>query len=54
MREAPSLIIIPDLQDNGMNVSVYDPEGEGEASKLIENVNWKKLLMKLLKMLIAL
>ena len=42
MREAPSLIIIPDLQDNGMNVSVYDPEGEGEASKLIENVNWKQ------------
>ncbi len=42
MREAPSLIIIPDLQDKGMNVSVYDPEGEGEASKLIENVNWKQ------------
>ena len=42
MREAPSLIIIPDLQDNGMNVSVYDPKGEGEASKLIENVNWKQ------------
>ena len=42
MREAPSLIIIPDLQDNGMNISVYDPEGEGEASKLIENVVWKQ------------
>ena len=42
MREAPSLIIIPDLQDNGMNVSVYDPKGEEEASKLIENVNWKQ------------
>ena len=42
MREAPSLIIIPDLQDNGMNVSVYDPEGEEEASKLIENVIWKQ------------
>ena len=42
MREAPSLIIIPDLQDNGMNVSVYDPEGEREALKLIENVNWKQ------------
>ena len=40
MREAPSLIIIPDLQDKGMNVSVYDPEGEEEASKLIKNVNW--------------
>ena len=42
MREAPSLIIIPDLQDNGMNISVYDPEGEGEASKLIKNVVWKQ------------
>ena len=42
MREAPSLIIIPDLQDKGMNVSVYDPEGEEEASKLIKNVNWKQ------------
>ncbi len=42
MREAPSLIIIPDLQDNGMTVSVYDPEGGEEASKLIENVNWKQ------------
>ena len=42
MREAPSLIIIPDLQDNGMNVSVYDPKGEEEASKLIEDVNWKQ------------
>ena len=42
MREAPSLIIIPDLQDNGMNISVYDPEGGGEASKLIENINWKQ------------
>ena len=42
MREAPSLIIIPDLQDNGMNISAYDPEGGGEASKLIENINWKQ------------
>ena len=42
MREAPSLIIIPDLQDNGMNISVYDPEGEGEASKLLENIVWKQ------------
>ena len=42
MRESPSLIVIPDLQENGMNISVYDPEGEKEASKLIKNVNWKK------------
>ena len=41
MREAPSLTLIPDLQDNGLNISVYDPQCE-EASKLIQNVNWKK------------
>ena len=40
MREAPSLTLIPDLQANGMNISVYDPQC-GEASKLIQNVNWK-------------
>ena len=42
MRESPSLIIIPDLQENGMNISVYDPEGEKEASKILKDVNWKK------------
>ena len=42
IRESPSLIIIPDLQENGMNISVYDPEGEKEASKILKDVNWKK------------
>jgi len=42
MRESPSLVIIPDLQENGMNISVYDPEGEKEASKILKDVNWKK------------
>ena len=28
MREAPSLTLIPDLQDNGLNISVYDPQCE--------------------------
>ena len=42
IRESPSLIIIPDLQANGMNISVYDPEGEKEASKILKDVNWKK------------
>ena len=42
MRESPSLIIIPDLQENEMNISVYDPEGEKEASKILKDVNWKK------------
>ena len=42
IRESPSLIIIPDLQENGMNISAYDPEGEKEASKILKDVNWKK------------
>ena len=46
MRESPSLIIIPDLQENGMNISVYDPEGEKEASKILKDVNWKKTAYK--------
>ncbi|MDC0247336.1 UDP-glucose/GDP-mannose dehydrogenase family protein [OCS116 cluster bacterium] len=42
MRESPSLVIIPDLQENGMNISAYDPEGEKEASKILKDVNWTK------------
>ena len=42
MRESPSLVIIPDLQENGMNISAYDPEGEKEALKILKDVNWKK------------
>jgi len=42
IREAPSLIVIPDLIKEGLNLSVYDPEGISEASKLIDNVAWKK------------
>ena len=42
MRESPSLVIIPDLQENEMNISVYDPKGEKEASKILKDVNWKK------------
>jgi len=40
MREAPSLTLIPDLQNNGLSITVYDPQCK-EASKLIQNVNWK-------------
>ena len=41
MREAPSLILIPDLIKKGLNLSVYDPKGKSEASALIDNVTWK-------------
>ena len=46
MRESPSLVIIPDLQENGINISAYDPEGEKEASKILKDVNWKKTAYK--------
>ena len=42
MREAPSLTVIPDLIKAGLNISVYDPEGQNEASKLITDVEWKE------------
>ena len=41
MREAPSLTVIPDLVKAGLNISIYDPEGQNEASKLITDVEWK-------------
>ena len=41
MREAPSLTVIPDLIKAGLNISIYDPEGQNEASKLITDVEWK-------------
>ena len=41
IREAPSLILIPDLIKKGLNLSVYDPKGKSEASTLIDNVTWK-------------
>lgn len=40
MRDAPSLTIIPILQQAGAVVSAYDPEAVPEASKMFENVNW--------------
>ncbi|MEM9332534.1 MAG: UDP-glucose/GDP-mannose dehydrogenase family protein [Pseudomonadota bacterium] len=38
MREAPSLVIVPGLQEKGATVRAYDPEGMEEASHLLENV----------------
>ena len=40
MREAPSLSILPDLINMGLSISVYDPAGMEEATKLIKNVKW--------------
>jgi UDPglucose 6-dehydrogenase len=38
MREAASLVIIPELQRRGATIRAYDPEGMEEAEKLLENV----------------
>lgn len=35
MRDAPSLVIVPYLQRSGARVRAYDPEGAGEAAKLM-------------------
>ncbi|MBS0472181.1 MAG: UDP-glucose/GDP-mannose dehydrogenase family protein [Proteobacteria bacterium] len=35
MRDAPSLVIVPDLQDKGATIKAFDPEGEREARKLL-------------------
>ncbi|HET7717795.1 MAG TPA: UDP-glucose/GDP-mannose dehydrogenase family protein [Bauldia sp.] len=40
MREAPSLAIIPALQEHGASVRVHDPKGMPNAKALISDVTW--------------
>jgi UDPglucose 6-dehydrogenase len=40
MREAASLEIVPMLQKAGVTVRAFDPEGMGEAAKLLAGVTW--------------
>ncbi|MDJ0612362.1 MAG: UDP-glucose/GDP-mannose dehydrogenase family protein [Rhizobiaceae bacterium] len=40
MREAPSLVIVPGLQERGANIRAYDPQGLKEASELLDNVEF--------------
>jgi UDPglucose 6-dehydrogenase len=40
MREAPSLAIVPALQDAGANVRAYDPAAMREAAALLPGVHW--------------
>jgi UDPglucose 6-dehydrogenase len=40
MRDAPSLAIIPSLQDKGAKVQAFDPEGH-EARQLLRDVDFK-------------
>ncbi|MFN4176036.1 UDP-glucose dehydrogenase family protein [Phenylobacterium sp.] len=41
MRDAPSLSIIPALQDRGAIIQAFDPEGTGEARGLLDKVEFK-------------
>jgi UDPglucose 6-dehydrogenase len=40
MRESPSLVIVPALQGEGATVRAFDPEGMGEAARLLPDVDW--------------
>lgn len=40
MRDAPSLAIVPALQEAGATVRAYDPEGMAEAKEMLDNVVW--------------
>jgi len=40
MRDAPSLVIIPGLQEKGAAIRAYDPEGMDEAANLLQEVTY--------------
>lgn len=40
MRDAPSLVIIPMLQERGATIKIYDPEGRENAEPLLPGVTW--------------
>ncbi|MGB4107999.1 MAG: UDP-glucose/GDP-mannose dehydrogenase family protein [Alphaproteobacteria bacterium] len=42
VREAPSLVIIPLLQEEGAKISAYDPAAMEHAGEHLENVEWCK------------
>ena len=40
MRDSPSLVIVPGLQEKGATIRAYDPEGMKEAAHLLEGVKF--------------
>jgi len=46
MRDAPSLVIVPMLQERGATVRVYDPQGRGQAEPLLPHVVWCKSVLE--------
>ncbi|WP_417453730.1 UDP-glucose dehydrogenase family protein [Kiloniella sp.] len=49
MRDSPSLDIIPHLQENGAQVSAYDPEGMAEAAELLSDVDYGENAYEIMK-----
>ena len=41
MRDAPSLVIVPALQQQGAKIVACDPEGKHEAAKVLKDVEWR-------------
>ncbi|MFD0987452.1 UDP-glucose dehydrogenase family protein [Methyloligella solikamskensis] len=46
MREAPSLVILPMLQDRGAEIRAYDPEASKDAEEQLPGVTWCDGAMK--------
>ena len=42
MREAPSLVIIKQLQNEGASIAAFDPEAEETARKMVNDVEYTK------------
>ena len=42
MREAPSIVIIAQLQEEGAEIVAFDPEAEGTAKRILKNVEYVK------------
>ncbi len=40
MREAPSLVVVPRLQERGASIRVYDPHGRANAEAMLPGVEW--------------
>jgi UDPglucose 6-dehydrogenase len=40
MRDAPSLVIVPMLQERGATIRACDPQGRRQAEPLLPDVTW--------------
>lgn len=40
MRDAPSLVVVPMLQERGAHIKAYDPQGRKNAESLLPGVGW--------------